>query len=120
MADLSSQLLGPQRCRFMTALVDYTGPAVDQAGWEAAAASMGMREVFVPYAYQAAISPGAQLFALFLRVLRVPSWITSESTCQVTQLGNIPEFYILKFGKVRSTTVNFHVLRVSAGGAIQG
>ena len=65
-AYLSSQLVGPQRSRFMAALVEYTGSQVDQAGWEAAAASMGMREVFIPYAHQAAISPGAQLFALAL------------------------------------------------------
>ncbi len=63
-AYLSSQLLGPQRSRFIAVLAEYNSEAVEQAGWEAAAQSLGMQDVFVPYAHQAAISPGAQLFAL--------------------------------------------------------
>lgn len=62
---LSSHLVGPQRTRFIAALAEYSdSPQVDRAGWEAAAAGMGMQEVLIPYAHQAAISPGAQLFAL--------------------------------------------------------
>lgn len=64
-AFLASKLLGPQRSRFSAALADYTtSPEVDQAGWEAAAASMGLEAVNIPYAHQAVISPGAQLFTL--------------------------------------------------------
>ena len=65
-AYLSSRLVGPQRSRFTSALVEYASSQVDRAGWEAAAASLGMREVFIPCAHQAAISPGAQLFTLAL------------------------------------------------------
>lgn len=63
-AYLSSELLGPQRTHFTNALAGYNAADVDQAGWEAAAASIGMREVTVPYAHQAVITPGVQLFAL--------------------------------------------------------
>lgn len=62
---LSSKMVGPQRSRFIAALAEYTNSVeVDQAGWEAAARSMGLQEVAVPYAHQAAVSPGAQLFVL--------------------------------------------------------
>lgn len=64
-AYLSSHLLGPQRRRFIAVLAEYTGlEELDRAGWETAAASLGMSEVIVTYAHQASISPGAQLFAL--------------------------------------------------------
>lgn len=63
-AYLTGKLLGPQRSRFIAALDEYNSEAVEQIGWETAARSMGIQEVFVPYANQAAISPGAQLFAL--------------------------------------------------------
>lgn len=63
-AYLAGKLVGPQRSRFIAALEEYNSESVEQAGWEAAAQSMGMQDVVVPYANQAAISPGAQLFAL--------------------------------------------------------
>lgn len=65
-AYLSGKLVGPQRSRFSAMLAEYNSEAVEQAVWEAAAQSMGMQEVVIPYAHQAAISPGAQLFALAL------------------------------------------------------
>ena len=49
---------------FLNALAQYGDPTVDQAGWEAAAESIGMREVFIPYAQLGAVPPGAQLFVL--------------------------------------------------------
>jgi hypothetical protein len=61
---LAGQLLGPRRAAFTTALAQYTDPTVDQAGWEEAAMSMGLREVYIAYANEAGISPGTQLFAL--------------------------------------------------------
>ncbi len=61
---LAKQLIGPQRSLFLNALAQYTDPTVDQAGWEAAADSIGLREVFIPYAQHGPVSPGAQLFVL--------------------------------------------------------
>jgi hypothetical protein len=61
---LTRHFLGPRRAAFMATLTEYAGPAVDQAAWEAAAVSMGLKEVYVAYANEAGVSPGAQLFAL--------------------------------------------------------
>ena len=63
-AYLTKQLIGPRRSAFQAALLEYAKAEVDQAGWEATAASMGLHEVYIPYAEEPAISPGAQLFVL--------------------------------------------------------
>lgn len=63
-AYLTKQLVGPQRKTLLAALAQYDDPAVNQAAWEEAAASIGLREVHVPYANEAGVSPGTQLFAL--------------------------------------------------------
>ena len=61
---LTKQLIGPQRSAYQTTLAQYTDPAVNQPVWEATAASIGLREIQIPYALEAGVSPGAQLFVL--------------------------------------------------------
>ncbi len=61
---LARHMIGPQRITLLNTLARYTDPAVDQAAWETAAESLGMREVFIPYAQHGPITPGAQLFVL--------------------------------------------------------
>lgn len=64
-AYLSKNLIGANRAAFNQYLQAYRNdPTVDQAGWEAAAVSMGMVSINLDYANQAAVSPGAQLFLL--------------------------------------------------------
>ena len=63
-AYLTKQLIGPQRATLLTMLAQYTNPEVDQPEWEATAVSLGLRVVDIPYAEEAGISPGAQLFVL--------------------------------------------------------
>jgi hypothetical protein len=61
---LVKQLIGPQRTTLQAALAQYSAPEVDQLQWEAAAAGLGLRQVHIPYAAEAGVSPGAQLFVL--------------------------------------------------------
>ena len=63
-AYLTRQLIGPKRATFVAALAEYTAGELDQSAWEAAAASLGLHEVHLPYAEEPGISPGAQLFVL--------------------------------------------------------
>lgn len=58
-------LIGPQRANYIAYTDSFVNdPAVDQAGWEMAAASMGLRPVTVTYADEIGVSPGLQLFIL--------------------------------------------------------
>jgi hypothetical protein len=61
---LMKELLGPQRASYSQSIENFTDPAVDQAAWEGAAVSLGLRAVTFNYADEAGISPGAQLFIL--------------------------------------------------------
>ena len=45
-------------------LIPNSGPEVEQPKWEATAAILGLQVVDIPYAEEAGISPGAQLFVL--------------------------------------------------------
>jgi hypothetical protein len=45
-------------------LAQYANPEVEQPEWEAMAASLSLQVVDIPYAEEAGISPGAQLFVL--------------------------------------------------------
>ena len=61
---LVKNMIGRNRTIFSQYRQNYDDQAVDQAGWEAAAASMGVRSVSLEYANEAPVSPGAQLFIL--------------------------------------------------------
>jgi hypothetical protein len=64
-AYLSKNLIGSNRAAFNQYWQVYQNdPTIDQAGWEAAATSMGMVSINLDYANQSAVSPGAQLFML--------------------------------------------------------
>jgi hypothetical protein len=61
---LMKTIIGPKQSNLTRHLQIFSDPAVDQAGWEAAATSAGLRPVTVEYADRAEVSPGAQLFSL--------------------------------------------------------
>ncbi|MEW5956278.1 MAG: hypothetical protein AB1801_01040 [Chloroflexota bacterium] len=63
-AYLVKQVMGPQRANYAAYVSRFAGPDVAQAGWEAAARGVGLREIRVEYASQAGVSPGLQLFVL--------------------------------------------------------
>ena len=63
-AYLTKQLIGPQRATLLARLAQYANPEVEQPEWEAMAANLGLQVVNIPYAKEAGISPGAQLFVL--------------------------------------------------------
>lgn len=68
---LVQQLIGPQNQSFLAGLAQFTAPGIDQAGWEAAAVRIGLREVFIPYAQHGVVTPGAQLFLLAATLFRL-------------------------------------------------
>ena len=63
-AYLTKQMIGPQRATLLAALAHYAELEADHPHWEEAATGIGLRAVDIPYAEEAGISPGAQLFAL--------------------------------------------------------
>lgn len=63
-ATLLKHLLGPRRSNYNDCLACYGDPALDRAGWEAAAVEAGLRPVSLAYAGEAGISAGAQLYLL--------------------------------------------------------
>ena len=64
-AHLTKQLLGPQRTTFLAMLTQYSTIEADEANqWEMAATKIGLQEVHIPYAGDAAVVPCAQLFIL--------------------------------------------------------
>ena len=64
-AYLTKRLLGPQRATFLAMLRQYATIETDEANpWEMAATKIGLQEVHIPYAEDAAVSSGAQLFLL--------------------------------------------------------
>jgi hypothetical protein len=63
-AYLLKQVMGPKRSHYNEQMARYLDPAVDQAGWEAAALALGLRRVKLAYAQAGEIPAGAQLFLL--------------------------------------------------------
>ncbi|MBI1877667.1 MAG: hypothetical protein HYR94_05460 [Chloroflexi bacterium] len=61
---LVKKLIGPKQSLYLEKMNRFADATVDQAGWEAAAAAIGLREVRLNNAAAAPISPGAQLFVL--------------------------------------------------------
>ena len=61
---LMKHIIGPNHANYTQHLQNYTDPAVDQAGWEAAASSAGLQPITIGYANETQVSPGAQLFSL--------------------------------------------------------
>jgi hypothetical protein len=61
---LVKNLIGPRQSAYLEKLNRFATEVVDQTQWEAAAVGMGMRQVPLDNAPEAAISPGAQLFVL--------------------------------------------------------
>lgn len=61
---LMKNIIGPQQSHYRRCLQNFNDPAVDQAGWEAAAASIGLLPLELAYAEETIISAGAQLFSL--------------------------------------------------------
>lgn len=68
---LVKALIGPQRQVYLANLAGYNDPTVDQPGWEAAAAELGLRPIHLEYAAEAEVSPGAQLFVLAATLYRL-------------------------------------------------
>lgn len=57
-------MIGPNRASYAEYVNNFGNGAVDQAAWETAAASIGLREVGLSYADEVSVSPGLQLFML--------------------------------------------------------
>src|SRR5574341_1169579 len=55
---LVKNLIGPKQSLYQEKMNRFADTLVDQANWEAAAASIGMHEVQLDYATDATISPG--------------------------------------------------------------
>lgn len=61
---LVKYLIGPNRANYTTYIENFNSQAVDQASWETAAATIGLREVGLNYADDISVSSGLQLFML--------------------------------------------------------